>query len=85
MAGVVPATELADLKSTAARLRIGAFKKVSDMGCMDAPSYSYLIERNGVLIEIFANVSCQDRELRDRHQRASARLIKNYLDQWNRR
>lgn len=64
-------------------LKGGALTKVSEPGCMDAPSFTYAVAKNFTLVPVFERVSCQELQLADKSQRAAANMIKYYLDTLN--
>ncbi|MGE0526732.1 MAG: hypothetical protein AB7G93_04050 [Bdellovibrionales bacterium] len=80
--GRVEPVDVLLIKETVDRLHGGLFLEPQGPQCMDAPSYTYSVVKDSMLIPVYRIFGCRPLELRDESQRSAALEIKGYLDHW---
>lgn len=79
-----PAQDMLEIGQAIGAIKGGRLVKPNRPPCMDAPGYTYIVNKNGAAIAIYRQSNCIEEQLADPAQRPAALALKTFLDELNR-
>lgn len=77
----IPARDMLQIGEAVGQITGGRLVKPNRPPCMDAPAYTYQVNKNGMALTVYRVFNCTPEQLADPAQRPAATALKTFLDQ----